>query len=78
MEQKAPPLIKTDRCAHKHTTCLFTWLNMLFDETVRQNLANELSVIENEKEMIKVSHKLFLGSVFLVIVVMALGLIFKH
>lgn len=47
-------------------------------ETVRQNLANELSVIENEKEMIKVSHKLFLGSVFLVIVVMALGLIFKH
>lgn len=47
-------------------------------ETVRQNLANELSVIENEKEVIKVSNNLFLVSVILLIAVMALGIFFKH
>lgn len=47
-------------------------------ETVRHNLEKELAVIENEKEVIKVSNNLFLVSVILLIAVMALGIFFKH
>lgn len=47
-------------------------------ETVRQNLEKELAVIANEKEVIKVSNNLFLITVGLLVVVMALGIFFKH
>lgn len=47
-------------------------------ETVRQNLEKELAVIANEKEVIKVSNNLFLITVGILVVVMALGIFFKH
>lgn len=47
-------------------------------ETVRQNLEKELSVINTEKEIIKVSNNLFLITVGLLVVVMTLGIFFKH
>jgi hypothetical protein len=47
-------------------------------ENVRQNLEKELAVIANEKEVIKVSNNLFLMTVVLLVVVMALGIFFKN